>query len=399
MTLTMKRRASTIRMAETLVQTCRRHGHEVVRTLGEGHFGRVLMTRSEPLGTLHALKVVPLSRVRSWTWMTEDEWSEAVAQHQKITDFVNFQLGPGIAREEMSKACDVLASRINEVKHAELPALGGDSFVPLVRRDISEREILLRLKEHPFVVGLESTFEDEEFSYMVMEYLPHGTLRRLMPPGDRMRVGAARFYAAELIELLDFMAGSESEHHVTHRDIKPENILIRESGHIALADFGLSTRLKSNLHTFCGTAEYIPPEMLLSKTWEAAPVDVWALGAMLYEMLVGRPPFATDPNADAQEIFMACMMDEPKFPDDVDLHAKELIRNLLQKDASKRATASEAKGSPFFDGVQWEELQKCEHLVPFTPPPIDESEVAVHETLDLSFAPILEDGAAASSKT
>jgi serine/threonine protein kinase len=360
--------------ADTVVRTCRRNGYEVVRTLGQGHFGRVLMARCAGTegapDTLHALKVVPLSRVRSWTWMTEDEWEEAVAHHRQITDFVSFSLPPGIAQEEMVKACDVLASRINTVKHAQLPALGGDEFVPLVRRDISEREILSRLKEHPFVVGLQDTFEDDEFSYMAMEYLPHGTLRRIMPPGERLRIGAARFYAAELLELLAFMGGSESEHHVAHRDLKPENILLRESGHIALADFGLSTRLRANLHTFCGTPEYIAPEMLLGKSWDAAPIDLYALGATLYEMLVGRTPHAAAGETEAGEIFMACMSDDVTYPADMEPAARELISALLTKNPAERLTAKEAKEAPFFDGVEWETLTRCEHLVPYVPPPV-----------------------------
>jgi len=146
------------------------------------------------------------------------------------------------------------------------------------------------------------------------------------------------------------------------RDLKPENILLDYSGHIALCDFGLcklNMKEDDKTNTFCGTPEYIAPELLLSQGYTKT-VDWWTLGVLLYEMLTGLPPFYDE---NTNEMYRKILQDPLTFPgtDIVPLDARDLLEKLLNRDPTKRLGANgakEIKNHKFFESIDWKRLEQ-----------------------------------------
>jgi len=158
-----------------------------------------------------------------------------------------------------------------------------------VKHTLTERHVLQHVR-HPFIVGLQYAFQTSESLYLVLPYMAGGELffhlrRERTFPEPRVRL-----YAAEILLALQEL----HRHDVVYRDLKPENILLDADGHVALSDFGLAkeaiTSLAGGASTFCGSPSYLAPEVLLG-TGHGFPVDWWSFGTLLYEMLVGVPPF------------------------------------------------------------------------------------------------------------
>lgn len=148
----------------------------------------------------------------------------------------------------------------------------------------TEREILEHIA-HPFLVKLIYAFQTKEKLYMVMDFVNGGELFFHLRKDKRFSEERAKFYAAELFLALEHL----HKHNIVYRDLKPENILMDAEGHIKLTDFGLAKVLTNHddrTHTFCGTPEYLAPEVLLQKG-HGKPVDWWSFGTTVYEMIVG----------------------------------------------------------------------------------------------------------------
>lgn len=155
---------------------------------------------------------------------------------------------------------------------------------------------------------------------------------------------------------------------VIYRDMKPENVLIAANGYAKLTDFGLSkddmiTGQRAN--SICGTTEYLAPEVYSGKGYDSA-CDWWALGCILYEMLVGLPPFYCK---NQKELFNAILHGEPEYPDDgLSPEAVDLIKQFLIKDPSKRLKSTrKIKEHPFFSGVDWKKMLKKKIHPPYIP--------------------------------
>jgi protein kinase X len=146
----------------------------------------------------------------------------------------------------------------------------------------------------------------------------------------RFEKAQARFYAAQIVCCFEYLHSKQ----LIYRDLKPENVLMMQNGYLKLSDFGFLKKLKVNerAYTFCGTPEYLAPEILHSKG-HGKPVDWYCLGIFLYELMVGRCPFM---HADPYEIFKMTLSQKIRFPRDFDESAKSLIRHLTKHEISKR---------------------------------------------------------------
>uniref|UniRef100_A0A7N0RDC6 non-specific serine/threonine protein kinase n=1 Tax=Kalanchoe fedtschenkoi TaxID=63787 RepID=A0A7N0RDC6_KALFE len=251
---------------------------------------------------------------------------------------------------------------------------------------LAERNILISVR-NPFVVRFYYSFTCRENLYLVMEYLNGGDLYSLLKNLGCLDEDMARVYISELVLALEYLHSMN----VIHRDLKPDNLLIGSDGHIKLTDFGLSNvglinstddlssirnggfmsdedtmsqePLQKDLgekHSIVGTPDYLAPEILLGMG-HGATADWWSVGVIMFELLVGIPPF----NAEhPQQIFDNIMNRDipwPNVPEELSYEAKDLIEKLLTGNPVQRlgATgAAEVKKHHFFKNINWDTLAR-----------------------------------------
>ncbi|KAH6904302.1 AGC/Akt protein kinase [Coprinopsis sp. MPI-PUGE-AT-0042] len=230
---------------------------------------------------------------------------------------------------------------------------------------LAERTVLA-LVNNPFIVPLKFSFQNPDKLYLVMSFVNGGELFYHLQREGKFDEDRSRFYAAELLCALEHLHGFN----VVYRDLKPENILLDYTGHIALCDFGLcklnmSETEKTN--TFCGTPEYIAPELLESHGYTKT-VDWWTLGVLLYEMMTGLPPFY-DENVNV--MYQRILSDPLQFPPDISAEAKSVMTGLLNRNPAQRLGANggeEIKRHPFFAKyIDWRLLLSKKIQPPFKP--------------------------------
>ncbi|KAJ3114383.1 hypothetical protein HDU96_002139 [Phlyctochytrium bullatum] len=233
-----------------------------------------------------------------------------------------------------------------------------------VSHTLAERMVLAKIN-HPFIVPLKFSFQNPEKLYLVLAFVNGGELFHHLQQEGRFEESRARFYTAELLCALECLHSFD----IIYRDLKPENILLDFSGHIALCDFGLcklNMKEGNKTNTFCGTPEYLAPEVLIGQGYTKA-VDWWTLGILLYEMLTGLPPFYDE---NVNEMYKKILKDELRFPEDVGATAKDLLKGLLNRDPNQRLgskNASEIKNHPFFAEIDWQRLMARKYTPPFRP--------------------------------
>mmetsp|Transcript_23066 Transcript_23066/g.50346 ORF Transcript_23066/g.50346 Transcript_23066/m.50346 type:complete len:546 (+) Transcript_23066:298-1935(+) len=229
----------------------------------------------------------------------------------------------------------------------------------------AEREILEEIK-HPFLMGLHYAFQTDTKLYLVMDYLTGGELFFHLKNDRRFSESRCKMYTAEIAMGL----GHLHSLNIIYRDLKPENILLDNTGHIRLTDFGLSKRYVegSQAQTFCGTPEYLAPEVV-SGVGHGKEVDWWSLGILLFEMLVGLPPFYSE-NVNLMYEFI--QKAELRIPSFVSPEARIIITGLLQRDPIDRlgygkADFDEISRQEFFHDIDWEKLYRKEVRPEFVP--------------------------------
>jgi len=228
----------------------------------------------------------------------------------------------------------------------------------------TERRILERI-DHPFIVSLRFAFQTGDKLYMVLDYFNGGELFYHLSKSRRFKEDRVRFYVAEIVLAIEYLHTLD----IIYRDLKPENILLDDEGHIKLTDFGLAKEgidLPNGAKTFCGTPEYLAPEIILNKGHGKA-VDWWALGAITFELLTGVPPYY---NKNRQVMYEMILKMPVNFPDYISQEAQGLISKLMIKNHQLRLGATGArkiKEHSFFKGIDWEAMAKRSADPPFIP--------------------------------
>lgn len=239
-----------------------------------------------------------------------------------------------------------------------------------VAHTIGERNILVRtaVAESPFIVGLKFSFQTATDLFLVTGFMSGGELFWHLQKEGRFNEQRAKFYIAELILALEHL----HNYGIVYRDLKPENILLDANGHIALCDFGLS---KANLskdattNTFCGTTEYLAPEVLLDDQGYTTMVDFWSLGVLVFEMCCGWSPFYAD---DTQQMYKKIAFGKVRFPRDaLSNEGRNFVKGLLNRNPKHRLgavhDAEELKAHPFFADTDWSAMMKKMVVPPFKP--------------------------------
>uniref|UniRef100_A0A673ZNZ3 Protein kinase C n=1 Tax=Salmo trutta TaxID=8032 RepID=A0A673ZNZ3_SALTR len=226
-----------------------------------------------------------------------------------------------------------------------------------------EKRVLALAWDNPFLAHLYSTFQTREHLFFVMEYLNGGDLMFHIQDKGRFDLCRATFYSAEIVIGLQFLHSKG----IIYRDLKLDNVMLDRDGHIKIADFGMC---KENMFgenratTFCGTPDYIAPEILLGQKYTFS-VDWWSFGVLVYEMLIGQSPFQGD---DEEELFESIRMDVPHYPGWLTKEAKDLLERLFERDPINRlGVVGNIQGHSFFKTLNWPALEKRELEPPFKP--------------------------------
>ncbi|KAJ6217626.1 hypothetical protein RDWZM_008783 [Blomia tropicalis] len=235
-----------------------------------------------------------------------------------------------------------------------------------VAHTLTENRVLRHTK-HPFLISLKYSFQTEDLLCFVMEYVNGGELFFHLSREHIFNEERTRFYACQIIMALDYLHSRG----IIYRDLKLENLLLDNEGNIKIADFGLCKEditFGSTTKTFCGTPEYLAPEILEDTDYGRA-VDWWGLGVVMYEMMVGRLPFY---NRDHDVLFELILLEEVRFPRTISVEARNLLQGLLVKDPTKRlgggpTDANEIMLHAFFRGVDWKQVVEKNIPPPFKP--------------------------------
>jgi len=278
--------------------------YDIIKVIGKGSFGKVFLVREKATNTILAMKVLK-------------------------KDYI---------------------IRKNQVEHTK-----------------TERSVLGHV-QHPYIVGMVKAFQTSDKLFFLLDYCAGGELFFQLGKVGRFDESRAKFYASQITLALEYMHGLD----IIYRDLKPENVLLDQRGNVRLTDFGLSkegvTDPSQGANSFCGTPEYIAPEVLNRKGHGRA-VDWWSLGALLYEMITGLPPFYS---RNREVMFEKIMKAELTFPPTMTPYAKDLLSRLLVRDPTKRLgsgerDANELKEHPFFADMDWDALSKGQVAAPWVP--------------------------------
>ncbi len=227
-----------------------------------------------------------------------------------------------------------------------------------------ERNILKDV-HHPFIISFRGSFQNQKKLYFVLEYCHGGELFNLISKRKKFNEEQAMFYAAQMVLALEYLHQND----IIYRDLKPENVLIDRQGYIRITDFGLSRYNQSKANdakSICGTPEYLAPEIILKLGYGKA-VDWWTLGSIIYEMVVGLPPFYTN---DRASLFDKIKFSSPVYPPHLSDKARNLLENLLKKDPAKRLGSdpkNPVRGHPWFENINWDALLAKKYDAPFVP--------------------------------
>lgn len=231
---------------------------------------------------------------------------------------------------------------------------------------MTERQVLEAVRQSPFLVTLYYAFQTDAKLHLILDYVSGGELFTHLYQRERFAENEVRIYIAEIILALEHL----HKLGIIYRDIKLENILLDSQGHIVLTDFGLSKEFlphekNTRAYSFCGTIEYMAPEIVRGGgAGHDMAVDWWGVGVLTYELLTGASPFTVEGEKNnQQEISRRILSIHPPIPGELSMEVKDFISQLLTKDPSRRlgggpSDAAELKQHSFFRNLNWDEVGK-----------------------------------------
>jgi len=227
---------------------------------------------------------------------------------------------------------------------------------------LNERAVMLEL-DHPFVVRLHRTLRDQNHIYFLLEPSMGGELFSVLRTREFFDAPTAQFYAAIVVSVFEYMHSKDT----LYRDLKPENLLMDADGYLRVTDFGFAKKTRDRTYTFCGTPDYLAPEIVASAGHHTG-ADWWTLGILIYEMLAGYTPFYDD--AGPTQMYSKILAGKVHFPPTFSPAAQHLISSLLQIKPTRRLGvhrdgASLIKKHDWFAGLDWDALVQKR-----LPPPI-----------------------------
>nr|BAK09601.1 atypical protein kinase C [Lymnaea stagnalis] len=289
----------------------------------------------------------------------------------------HFQLLRVIGRGSYAKVLQVehkKTKRIYAMKVIKKELVNDDEDIDWVQ---TEKHVFEAATNYPFLVGLHSCFQTSSRLFFVIEFVNGGDLMFHMQRQRRLPEEHARFYAAEICLALNFL----HERGIVYRDLKLDNVLLDAEGHIKLTDHGMCKEgLKpgDTTGTFCGTPNYIAPEILRGEEYDFS-VDWWALGVLMYEMLAGRSPFdavgnADNPDQNTEDYLFQIILEKPiRIPRSLSVKAASLLKGFLNKAPAERLGChpqtgfSDIQSHPFFRTIDWEMLEQKQIIPPYKP--------------------------------
>uniref|UniRef100_A0A8C4GUN9 Ribosomal protein S6 kinase n=1 Tax=Dicentrarchus labrax TaxID=13489 RepID=A0A8C4GUN9_DICLA len=250
----------------------------------------------------------------------------------------------------------------------------------------AEREILETVR-HPFIVDLLYAFQTGGKLYLILECLSGGELfMQLEKEGIFMEdtLGSVCLLSCHGLKLFISVYSHLHSNGIIYRDLKPENIMLNHQGHIKLTDFGLckeSIHDGSVTHTFCGTIEYMAPE-ILTRSGHNRAVDWWSLGALMYDMMTGSPPFTAENKKKTIDKILKCKLNLPPY---LTIDARDIIKKLLKKNPAQRLGSSkpdcaDIQKHPFFRHINWDDLLSKRVEPPYKPQLQSDEDVSQFDT-------------------
>lgn len=231
-----------------------------------------------------------------------------------------------------------------------------------------EKDILQKV-DHPFIVSMKYIFQNKLYVFFVLEFVAGGDLFRHLLVQRRFTEKQTKFMISQIAMALAHL----HKKGIIYRDLKPENILFNKDGYVKVADFGLARRYEAGevCNSHIGTPSYLAPEVILRQGHDST-VDIWCLGTLIYEMIVGIPPFYSE---NRKKMYDRIVNQKLSFPDKnkvfVSNVTKDLITKMLEKDCKKRIGAKggmdEVLKHPYFKYVNFDELMSKNLLPPYKP--------------------------------
>lgn len=236
----------------------------------------------------------------------------------------------------------------------------------------AERNILALVGQldAKFIIRLHVAFQTSKRVYLVMDFASGGELMFHLRREAMLSEHTAKFYAAELLIALETLHNKQ----IVHRDIKPENVLLDAEGHLILTDFGLAKELddaSEQTHSWCGSEDYMAPEIVSRAAHTGKPADFWAYGIFIYDCVCGQPPFSPlheKGKVTRKRLHDRIMKCKFKLPSYLTPECHSLMRKLITKDPAKRLTdPAEIRAHPWFRDVDWDAIRDKRVTPPIVP--------------------------------